>query len=87
MTRYYRRPSTRFLRGFADRLKVPLIDVSAAWEQLGRAGLPYWSLLANGINHPDDRGHELTGRAVGAALVDYLQGGRGPLRVNLGDLG
>lgn len=66
------RPYVRFLREYAQRNGVPLIDVSARWEQLRLEGLPYWTLLANGINHPDDRGHRLTGEFVGLALSRML---------------
>ena len=34
-------------------------DASARWEHLHREGIPYVTLLLNGINHPDDRGHAL----------------------------
>ncbi|WP_353112844.1 GDSL-type esterase/lipase family protein [Microbacterium sp.] len=67
------RPYVRFLREYAERNALPLIDVSARWERLREEGLPYWTLLANGINHPDDRGHRLTGEAVGAALLHLLR--------------
>jgi len=36
-----------------------LADVSAAWRDMRTSGIPYESLLKNGINHPDDRGHKL----------------------------
>ena len=29
------------------------------WEQLEFQGIPYETLLKNGINHPDDRGHRI----------------------------
>ena len=53
----------------------------------GEVGLPYWTLLSNGINHPGDRGHELIGRAVRAALVNYVRGIVDVVTVNLLDLG
>lgn len=61
-----------FLRGYAHEHGLPLIDVSARWERLRDEGLPYRTLLANGINHPDDRGHRLTGEFVGTALLALL---------------
>ncbi len=66
------RPYVGFLREYADRHDLPLIDVSARWEGLRDEGLPYWTLLANGINHPDDRGHRLTGEFVADALSSML---------------
>ncbi|HEX3812178.1 MAG TPA: SGNH/GDSL hydrolase family protein [Mycobacteriales bacterium] len=53
------RPYVRFIRDFAARQRIALADVSARWERLASEGLPYITLLANAINHPDDRGHAL----------------------------
>ena len=69
------RPYVRFLRDHAERAGLPLIDVSARWERLRDEGLPYWTLLANGINHPDDRGHRLTGEVVARGLAGMLEAG------------
>lgn len=66
------RPYVRFVRDYAARSGVPLIDVSARWDRLRDEGLPYWTLLANGINHPDDRGHRLTGEFIADALLTLL---------------
>jgi lysophospholipase L1-like esterase len=67
LTPHYKRPA--WMPGFAEAAqamrdvafeeKAALGDVSASWEALGRIGVPYESLLANGINHPDDRGHRI----------------------------
>ena len=51
------RHAVAFLRRFAAEQKVPLADASRRWEQLETLGIPYETLLMNGINHPDDRGH------------------------------
>ena len=51
------RHAVAFLRRFAAEQKVPLADASRRWEQLEALGIPYETLLMNGINHPDDRGH------------------------------
>ena len=40
-------------------IRMALADASARWEHLWQEGLPYVTLLRNGINHPDDRGHSL----------------------------
>ncbi len=46
------------MRAAAARNKVALGDTTNIWANLRRIGVPYESLLANGINHPDDLGHE-----------------------------
>lgn len=53
------RPYVEFLRKYAVHKEIALADVSARWQHLAAEGLPYLTLLRNGINHPDDRGHEL----------------------------
>jgi len=52
-----RRRGVMFLRRFAEEHRVPLADASKRWEELEDLGVPYETLLRNGINHPDDRGH------------------------------
>ena len=47
------------LRKFAASHGLALADASARWEHLWKEGIPYVTLLRNGINHPDDRGHAL----------------------------
>lgn len=53
------RPFIQVLREVAAEKGVALADVSRRWEHLELEGLPYITLLYNGINHPDNRGHEL----------------------------
>ena len=53
------RPGVAFLRKFASEHNVPLADASKRWELLARQGIPYETLLRNGINHPEDRGHRI----------------------------
>jgi lysophospholipase L1-like esterase len=53
------RTAVTYLREFAITNHIPLADTSRRWEHLWREGLPYITLLYNGINHPDDRGHWL----------------------------
>lgn len=53
------RPYVRLLHQLADTHGVAIADASARWGHLWREGLPYTTLLANGINHPDDRGHAI----------------------------
>jgi len=52
-----RRPAVAFLRRFARNNGIPLADVSKRWESLEKEGIPYETLLKNGVNHPGDRGH------------------------------
>jgi len=54
-----KRPYVLQLREFANTRNLALADASARWEHLVAEGLPYVTLLRNGINHPDDRGHVL----------------------------
>lgn len=54
-----KRPYVLALREFAAKNGLALADASARWEHLWKEGLPYVTLLRNGINHPDDRGHAL----------------------------
>lgn len=53
------RPYVAGLRAFADAHGVALADASVVWGQLARRGIPYMTLLANSINHPDTRGHRI----------------------------
>lgn len=53
------RPYVFFLRGLASTNKLALADASSRWEHLWKEGLPYVTLLGNGINHPDDHGHAI----------------------------
>lgn len=54
-----RRPYVLALRKFAESRGVALADASARWEHLWTEGIPYVTLLRNGINHPEDRGHAI----------------------------
>jgi lysophospholipase L1-like esterase len=58
-----RGPETRkkveLLRMIAAELRIGLADTSRRWAHLEVEGIPYIVYLENGINHPDDRGHEL----------------------------
>ncbi|NQT16567.1 MAG: sulfatase-like hydrolase/transferase [Planctomycetes bacterium] len=54
-----RRPYVHAMRAFADRRDLAVADTSSRWAHLWKEGLPYVTLLRNGINHPDDRGHAL----------------------------
>lgn len=53
------RPAVEILRKIAKERSVGLADVSKRWENLSNEGIPYVTLLYNGINHPDDRGHKI----------------------------
>jgi len=53
------RPAVAFLRQIAEEKQVALADASKRWEHLAAEGIPYFIHLRNGINHPDDFGHQL----------------------------
>jgi len=53
------RAAVELMRQVARETNVGLADVARRWEHLCQEGLPYVTLLWNGINHPDNRGHEL----------------------------
>jgi hypothetical protein len=53
------RPYVAMLRDWAHQHGFGIADASGRWDQLAAAGLPFTTLLANGINHPDDRGHRI----------------------------
>ncbi|HSW45557.1 MAG TPA: SGNH/GDSL hydrolase family protein, partial [Phycisphaerae bacterium] len=53
------RPGVAFLRKFTRENNVPLADASRRWDLLEKMGVPYETLLRNGINHPEDRGHRI----------------------------
>lgn len=53
------RPYVFDLLALAAERCLAVADVSARWASLWKRGLPYSTLLKNGVNHPDDRGHAL----------------------------
>jgi len=53
------RPGVPLLKKLAAQHEVGLADTSLRWEHLDVEGIPYITLLYNGINHPNDRGHEM----------------------------
>lgn len=53
------RPYVAFLREFAAKNGVALADAAARYGRLWRQGLPYNTLMTNGVNHPDERGMEI----------------------------
>jgi len=75
----YRFLTQRFLRlqldgvlaVFAQRLGeigrrqgVPVADIYAAWQRLSERGDDVMDLLANGLNHPNRRGHALAAETI-----------------------
>ncbi|MBI4556435.1 MAG: hypothetical protein HY706_02535 [Candidatus Hydrogenedentes bacterium] len=58
------RPYVKGLRNFAAANNVALADASKDWCQLWRRGIPYVTLEANSINHPDARGHAIFADAL-----------------------
>lgn len=53
------RPAVGWLREIAAEHGIGLADTSRRWEHLEEEGLPYVIFLKNGVNHPNDFGHEL----------------------------
>lgn len=53
------RPQVSALKALASENGVGLADTSQRWAHLEKEGIPYVTLLYNGINHPNDYGHEL----------------------------
>ncbi|MCE5197682.1 MAG: GDSL-type esterase/lipase family protein [Armatimonadota bacterium] len=53
------RPHIEALRNFARNNNIALVDVSKRWDHLALEGIPYPTLLLNGINHPCPQGLEL----------------------------
>lgn len=58
------RPYVAGLKEFAAKNKVPIADSSALWADAYRQGMPYESLLSNGINHPNAIGQKLYAEAL-----------------------
>ena len=58
------RPYVRDLKKYAADNGIGLADASALWCRLWREGIPYMTLEANSINHPDKRGHKLFADAL-----------------------
>ncbi|MGE5531389.1 MAG: SGNH/GDSL hydrolase family protein, partial [Bacteroidota bacterium] len=53
------RPYVRDLKQFAVDNNIALADASSLWTRLWRQGIPYMTMEANSINHPDARGQRL----------------------------
>lgn len=53
------RETVQLLRKVAEENQVGVADTSRRWAHLEAEGIPYGVLLVNGINHPNDYGHEL----------------------------
>lgn len=62
------RPYVADLKRFAATRGIALADASTLWCRLWRQGLPYLSLEANWINHPDARGHQMFADALMAVF-------------------
>lgn len=60
------------MRQAAADNKVALADANNIWINLRALGIPYYTLLANGINHPNDLGHEF----FTASLMELLKAER-----------
>lgn len=58
------RAYVRGLKAFGEANNVAVADASALYCNLWRQGLPYMTLMANSINHPDARGHRVFADAL-----------------------
>lgn len=70
------RPYVALLLEFAARHRLAVADASSRWGHLWKEGLPYPTLLHNGINHPDDRGHAIFADELMKCFAPAPQGGR-----------
>lgn len=66
------RPYVTFLRHFARENDVGLADAALRWGHLWREGIPFESLFANSINHPDAFGMSF----FADALMDFFGASR-----------
>ena len=64
------RPYVKGLRRFGAENHVAVADASALWCRLCRQGIPYVTLEANSINHPDVRGMDLFVQALMGVFPD-----------------
>lgn len=60
------------MRQAAQDNGAALADVANVWANLRLIGIPYETLLANGLNHPNNLGHEF----FTASIMELLQGHR-----------
>ncbi|MGI6461495.1 MAG: SGNH/GDSL hydrolase family protein [Candidatus Hydrogenedentales bacterium] len=64
------RPYVRGLREFANHNGIAVADAARLWGALWRKGIPYPIILANAINHPDERGMALFADALMAVFPE-----------------
>jgi hypothetical protein len=64
------RPYVQGLYTFAEANGVAVADASRTWCGLWRKGIPYTTLLANSINHPDVRGQVIFANALMALFPE-----------------
>ena len=64
------RPFVKGLHRFAAENQLALADASTRWCRLWRQGIPYTTLLANSINHPDVRGQAIFADALMALFPE-----------------
>ncbi len=58
------------LQDFAQDNGIALADTSSRWEHLWKEGIPYVTMINNGINHVDDRGHAIYADEIIASIQD-----------------
>jgi len=58
------RPYVRFLREFAREHALAVADAASRFGRLWRQGIPYLTLMENGINHPNQAGHQILAESL-----------------------
>jgi acyl-CoA thioesterase-1 len=58
------------MRKAAEINKAALADAANVWANLQNIGIPYEALLVNGINHPNDLGHEFFAESIMRLLAN-----------------
>ncbi len=64
------RPYSQGLYAFSKANNIALADGAQRWCDTWRVGVPYTTMLANAINHPDARGHALLADALLAVFPE-----------------
>jgi acyl-CoA thioesterase-1 len=59
------------IREIAHEKETALADVHAEWGRLQEGGVDTDSLICNGLNHPDERGHALAAAVLFRAIFSF----------------
>jgi hypothetical protein len=58
------RPFVLNLRKYVANHNMAYADWSARWGHLAKEGIPFETLLLNGVNHPNDHAHQMLSDAL-----------------------